>query len=136
MPEPGSSPSNESPNSSEFFNAEGIVSSLQSAKKAEDETAEATQVTAKNTQGILDIIKGDIGKAVEKISSGAKVSREDDVVTENKRVRVFSQIVSTITSLDSVLKKFSGATSVFFDFLVNLVSFLLGLLHGLFSFSS
>ena len=67
MPEPGSSPSNESPNSSEFFNAEGIVSSLQSAKKAEDETAEATQVTAKNTQGILDIIKGDIGKAVEKI---------------------------------------------------------------------
>ena len=121
MPEPGSSPSNESPNSSEFFNAEGIVSSLQSAKKAEDETAEATQVTAKNTQGILDIIKGDIGKAVEKISSGAKVSREDAVVTENKRVRVFSQIVSTITSLDSVLKKFSGATSVFFDFLVNSV---------------
>lgn len=53
MPEPGSSPSNESPNSSEFFNAEGIVSSLQSAKKAEDETAEATQVTAKTPKAFL-----------------------------------------------------------------------------------
>ncbi len=121
MPEPGSSPSNESPTSSEFFDDKGIVSALQAAKSAEDETAEATQVTAKNTQNILDIIKGDIGKAVEKISSGAKVSREDAVVTENKRVRVFGDIVSTITSLDTVLKKFSSGTSVFFDFLVNSV---------------
>ena len=115
MPEPAGSPSDPSPTSSQFFDAKAITAQLASAQSVEEGTLNSSEQIAENTRGLFDFVKDDISKSIEKISSGAKVSREDLVIKENRTAKVFGNIVSTITSVDKVLKGINNATSKFFD---------------------
>ena len=115
MPEPAGSPSDPSPTSSQFFDAKAITAQLASAQSVEEGTLNSSEQIADNTRGLFDFVKDDISKSIEKISSGAKVSREDLVIKENRTAKVFGNIVSTITSVDKVLKGINNATSKFFD---------------------
>lgn len=116
MPEPAGSPSNPSPSSSQFFDEKAIIAELRQQKSTEEQDLQVLEGVEKNTANLFDFVKDDISKSIEKITSGAKVSREDLVIKENQRARVFGDIISTITSLDKSLTGVRQGTSKFFDF--------------------
>ena len=75
MPEPAGSPSDPSPTSSQFFDAKAITAQLASSQSVEEGTLNSSEQIAENTRGLFDFVKDDISKSIEKISSGAKISR-------------------------------------------------------------
>ena len=116
MPEPAGSPSDPSPSSSQFFDEKAIIAELKQQKSNEEEIEAYLEDIDINTSNLFDFVKDDISNSLEKITSGAKVSREDLVIKENERARVFGDIISTITSLDKSLTGVRQGTSKFFDF--------------------
>ena len=76
MPEPAGSPSNPSPSSSQFFDEKAIIAELKQQKSNEEEIEAYLEDIDINTSNLFDFVKDDISNALEKITSGAKVSRE------------------------------------------------------------
>lgn len=116
MPEPAGSPSDPSPTSSQFFDEKAIIAELEQQKSNEEEIEAYLEGIDSNTYKLLDFVKDDISDALEKITSGAKISREDLVIKENERARVFGDIVSTTTSVNKSLTAVKQGTTKFFDF--------------------
>ena len=80
MPEPAGSPSDPSPTSSQFFDEKAIIAELEQQKSNEEEIEAYLEGIDSNTYKLLDFVKDDISDALEKITSGAKISREDLVI--------------------------------------------------------